>query len=354
MFNDTKIGHSNNQSSMKHSRILILLIPILIFTFFSCEDSTDDETEIGNWVRSTPFKGSRRSGAVVFTINNKAYIGLGYNGDDYFTDFYEYDLALGFWKTKAPFTGVPRERAVAFTIDGKAYIGLGYNRDEDKEELRDFWRYDPEADTWTKLTDFGGSARYNAVAFSINGMGYVGTGNDGSNWNGDFWEYNPDNDSWEEIASYPGQKREEATAFVIDNKAYLCTGRNNGVTDQDFWEFNAESKAWTSRTPDDDEDYYNDFTAAVHRYGAVSFVLNGRGYIATGVNSSSVADNTVWQYDPSTQVWDQMTNFEGASRTQAAAFVLSSRIFLGTGQNSSSRYDDIWEFRPDEEYDQAD
>ncbi|MEJ0030680.1 MAG: hypothetical protein WDO15_10075 [Bacteroidota bacterium] len=82
----------------------------------------------GNWVRTTPFKGSRRSGGIVFTIGNKAYIGLGFNGDDYFADIFEYDLDLGFWKTMTPFPGVPRERAVAFAIDGKAYIGLGYNR----------------------------------------------------------------------------------------------------------------------------------------------------------------------------------------------------------------------------------
>ena len=332
----------------------MLLFSTSVLVCLSCNDSTTDATEIGNWVRSTPFKGSRRSGAVVFTIDNKAYIGLGYNGDAYFTDLYEYDLSLGFWKTKTPFTGVPRERAVAFTIGGKAYIGLGYNRDHDTEELNDFWEYDPAADTWTQLNNFEGSARYNAVAFAINGKGYVGTGNDGSNWNGDFWEYDPAGDSWQEIASYPGQKREEATAFVLDGKAYLCTGRNNGVTDIDFWEFNGETKAWTSRTPDDGETYYADFTAAVHRYGAVSFTLNGKAYVGTGINSSGAADNKIYQYDPSTQEWVAVTDFEGASRSQAVAFVLSSRIFLGTGQSGSSRYDDIWEFRPDEEYDAND
>jgi len=326
-------------------------ISILIFVCLSsCHDSSDDSTSIGNWVRSTPFKGSRRSGAVVFTINNKAYIGLGYNGDDYFTDIYEYDLSLGFWKTKSPFPGIPRERAVAFTIGGKAYIGLGYNRDQPKEELADFWQYDPVADTWTQLHDFGGSARYNAVGFAINDKGYVGTGNDGSNWNGDFWEYNPGDDSWEEIVSYPGQKREEATAFVLNGHAFLCTGRNNGVTDIDFWEFDPTAKSWTSRTPDDGESYYSDFTAAVHRYGAISFTMNGKAYIGTGINSSGSADNKIYVYDPSTQAWDIVTDFEGSSRSQAVAFILSSRVFVGTGQSGSSRFDDIWEFRPDEEY----
>jgi N-acetylneuraminic acid mutarotase len=99
---------------MKHSLTSLILLAVMILFTTSCHNDPTESTEVGNWVRTTPFKGSRRSGAVVFTIGNKAYIGLGFNGDDYFTDFYEYDLDLGFWKTKASFTGVPRERAVAF------------------------------------------------------------------------------------------------------------------------------------------------------------------------------------------------------------------------------------------------
>src|SRR5690606_2682064 len=127
------------------------------------------ESELGNWVRTTPFKGSRRGGSIVFTIGEKAYVGLGYNGDKYFTDFYEFDVNEGFWRNIAPFPGVPRERAVAFSVNGKGYVGLGYNRDEDTEELRDFWEFDPTKDPedrWTQLTNFDGVARYNAVGFS--------------------------------------------------------------------------------------------------------------------------------------------------------------------------------------------
>lgn len=339
---------------MKISWMSFLLCSLLLFVSIGCSDSDTTDDEVGNWVRTTPFKGSRRSGASVFVIGDKAYVTLGYNGDQYFTDVYEYDLSLGFWKTKSSFPGKPRERAVSFSLDGKGYIGTGYNRNESQEELGDFWQYDPEADTWTQLNDFGGTARYNAVAFTIGSKAYVGTGNDGSNYNGDFWEYNPDEDTWTEIVSYPGQKREEATAFVVNNKGYVCTGRNNGTTTIDFWEFDPTANTWTSRTPTDDMDYYSVFTAAVHRYNAVSFTLNGMAYIATGVNASGSADNYVYQYNPVTQEWTSMRAFEGSARSQAVAFVLDSRIFVGTGQSGSSRFDDIWEFRPNETYNEND
>ncbi|MEI9919910.1 MAG: galactose oxidase [Bacteroidota bacterium] len=339
---------------MKHSWTSVILFTMMILVTLSCNNNDTDTTEVGNWIRTTPFKGSRRSGAVSFVIGNKSYIGLGFNGDSYFTDIYEYDLDLGFWKTMTPFPGVTRERAVAFAIGSKAYIGLGYNRDQTTQELADFWEFDPAANTWTQLKDFGGSARYNSVSFVIDESAYVGLGNDGSNYLGDFWQYNPVDDSWTEVTSYKGQKREEASTFVLNGKAYVCGGRNNGITDNDFYVFDPVAKSWTSLIPTTDVDWYASFTTAVHRYGAVTFTMNGMAYLATGINSTGVADNTAWQYSPVTQEWVQVTSFEGSSRTDAVAFLLSGRPFVGTGQSGSSRFDDIWEFRPDEDYDAND
>lgn len=335
---------------------ICVIISLIAALFESCVDPETDSTtdEVGNWVQTSPFKGPRRSSAIIFTIGDKAYAGLGYDGSDYFSDFYEFDPELGFWKNKSPFPGTGRERAIAFSIGDKGYIGLGYNRDLATEELADFWEYNSTTDVWTRLKNFSGGARYNSVAFAINDRGYVGTGNNGSNNTGDFWEYNPFSDEWQEIPSYPGQKREEASVFVLEGKGYLFGGRNNGLFSEDFWEFNPDGKTWTKRVPDVEEDFYDEFSNAVLRYNAVGFALNGMGYIATGVNSGGNIDNTVWEYNPQTQVWDQMTSFEGSGRSLAIAFVVANKIYVGTGQGGSIRFDDIWEFRPDEEYDDAD
>ena len=91
-----------------------------VVAFQSCSDTTDEETEsLGNWTKTTPFKGRPRSGAIAFTIGSKAFVGLGYDGDEYINDFYVYDIAMGYWETKTSFPGVARERAVAFSINGK-------------------------------------------------------------------------------------------------------------------------------------------------------------------------------------------------------------------------------------------
>lgn len=326
---------------------------IFVFSLQSCnEDDTDDE-ELGNWVQSSYFEGQPRSGSVVFTIGNKAYVGLGYDGDDYFNDFYAYDPDRELWDDVAPFPGQVRERAVAFAIDGKGYVGLGYNRDLDVEEMKDFWQYDPLTNTWSQIAEFPGTARYNSVGFAIGALGYVGTGYDGDYYRSDFFSYDPQSNSWVEIANFPGGKREEALAVVHQDKAYFCTGRNNGIYNADIWVFDpAAEKSWSEITPDDEEDYYDEFTAAVRRHDAAAFVMNDKIYIATGNTGS--ASSAVYEFNPLTGFWDTKTSCEGADRYLAIAFSINNRGFLGLGQNSSRRWDDFWEFFPDNEYDDAD
>ncbi len=333
------------------SRFVFLAL-VLITISSSCSNDESDDDTIGNWTDGIPFKGYERSGAILFTIGEVAYVGLGYDGDDYLDDIYAYNHELGYWQEIAAFPGVLRESAVAFSIGDKGYVGLGYNRDADIEELSDFWEYNSTTNTWTRLNDFAGGARYNAISFAINGDGFVGTGYDGGNTLGDFWKYNPVEDSWTEIQSFPGRKREEALAFVVGGRAYVCTGRNNGVYNSDFVRFDPTTLTWTDIEPDDDADYYDAFEAAVRRHSAVSFVLNDRVFITTGISSSGSTDNRVYEYYPATQEWVERTSFEGTGRSQAIGFVSQGHAFVGTGTSGSRRFDDVWEFKPDEEYDE--
>ncbi len=343
---------------MKHIKItgaFLLLASLLIIS--SCTPTEDEDTTYGNWTKKTPFKGVKRSGAFSFTIGTTVFVGLGFDGDDYLSDMYVYDISKGYWETKKTFPGTLRERAVAFSINGKGYVGLGYNRDLDKEELGDFWEYDPATNEWTSIGDFEGTARYNAIGFSIGSKGYVGTGYDGDNTNSDFWEFDPTADAgnqWKEIVSYPGEKIESGLAFVINSKAYIGTGKENGSFSLDFWEFTPGSDTatptWIKRTPDSDASDYDEFKLAMFRFDAVAVTVGTTAYIIGGVSSSGAIDRSVYGFDATNLVWDDLTSFEGSARSLAVGFSLNDRIFIGTGQNGSSRYDDVWEFKPAEEY----
>lgn len=319
---------------------VFILLAVSLVTFSSCNSDDDDDTLLGEWYEKSDFEGVSRSGAVVVTINNKAYMGTGFDGTDWLRDWWEYDPELDQWDEKTAFPGAVRTSAVAFTINGKAYVGTGY---DGKNNLKDFWEYDPVADEWNQIADFEGTARYGALAFAIGDRGFVGTGYDGK-WLKDIWEYKPGKNQWEQKASVGGSKRTNAFVFVINDKAYVGGGTNNNVIEYDFWEFdpveNDSIGDWDEMTAlDDDDQDYN-----VARELSSAFVINGYGYVACGAIGS--INSEVWEYDATTDLWTEKTTFEGSSRESAIGFAIGAKGYISTGRNSSMRYDDLWQFDP--------
>jgi len=84
---------------------------------------------------------------------------------------------------------------------------------------RDWWEYDVENDGWAQLTDFGGTARQDAVAAAYNGKVYVGTG-----WEGgltrDWWEYDIATSTWTQLTDFGGVARRSAVAAAYNGKVY--------------------------------------------------------------------------------------------------------------------------------------
>ncbi len=326
---------------------LILIIAALIT--LSCEDE-DEDGLLGNWIERSDFRGIRRSNTVSFVIDNKAYVGTGYNGqeDEYYQDFYQYDVNIDSWTSIDTFPGTPRTAAVAFSVGGKGYVGLGFDGDD---ELKDFYVFDPnqtKGNQWTRIADFGGTARRNAVAFALDGKGYVGTGDDG-NTNNDFWEYDPTTNNWTEIPAI-GKKKENALAFVIGDFAYVGTGSDNGALETDFWRFDASllpNYPWKPLTDLDEEDDYE-----ITRENATAFVMNGLGYVISGERGT--VTRSVWEYDPVSDTWEEKTSIEASARRDATAFTINERGFITTGRTGSSFFDDLLEFAPFEEEDEDD
>lgn len=328
---------------------LIFVLCIALATMVSCSSSDDDEITDGDWREYSDFDGVPRSDAVTFVVNDEAYIGLGYDGDDRLADFWKYNPDNNYWVRVADFPGDARNGAVAFSIDGKGYVGTGYNGED---ELKDFWEYDPASNTWTQKADFMGSARYGAVAFAVDGKGYIGTGYDG-NYLKDFYAYSPTTDTWEQIISIGGSKRRDASSFVIGDKAYVFSGLDNGAYEDDVWEFDPNSGNWTEKrniSDSDDDDSFDDDYTTIARIDGIGFTINGMGYLATGSTGSMVTN--VWEYDPQLDVWSERTSFEGISRTEAVGFAIGSKGFVTTGRSSTYYFDDIWGFDPDMEYDE--
>jgi N-acetylneuraminic acid mutarotase len=327
-------------------KVLILLI---IVPFFNSCNGDEEEVLIGNWVELSDFDGIPRTDAVGFTIGNKGYIGTGYDGDKRQSDFWEYDATKNSWTQKADFPGVGRADAVGFGTDTKGYIGTGY---DGKNRLKDFYEYDPASNQWTQKADFGGSARRGAVAMVINNKGYVGTG-DSVLYFKDFWEYDPATDAWKKISSIGGSKRYKAGCFVISGKGYVMGGIDNREYLSDIWVYDPATDTWTKKRDiaDTSDETYDDKYITIKGTGKVGFTVNGKGYLATGGQTTGVE---TWEYDPGTDLWKEKSNFEGTIRTDAVGFAIGSRGYLTTGKSSSYYFDDIWAFDPAAEFNEND
>lgn len=327
---------------MTNKNLFLFIIALFPLLTTACSDDDDDDL-IGYWVRVSDFDGLARSEASAFTIGNKGYIVGGFDGKKRLTDLWEYNMDTDFWTQKADFPGAARSSAVGMAIDQKGYVGTGY---DGEKYLNDFYEYNPSSNSWEKKNDFPGTARYLATGFGVASKGYIGAGYDG-NYLKDFYAYTPASDSWTQIISIGGQKRMGATSFVIGDVAYVCCGVNNGSYVSDFWSFDPSSGLWSQLRDianNSDDDYDDDYNIA--RTNGQAFVVEGVAYLTCGEQSGVRSDS--WKYYPSTDLWEQVHDFKGTTRTAAVSFSNGTRGYVATGKSSTYRFDDIWELLPNE------
>ena len=111
--------------------------------------------------------------------------------------------------------------------------------------------------------------------------------------------------------------------------------------------FDPATELWTRKRDidqdTDDDDSYND-EYVILRSNATSFSMNGLGYVACGESSK-----TIWEYNPTTDSWEERTSLEGSARTDAIGFSINQRGFVMLGRTGTTYFDDSWEFKPLEE-----
>jgi N-acetylneuraminic acid mutarotase len=336
----------------RHALALFGFAAFLVTLNTGCEKSSTSSTSVGDWKRTYEYEGVGRTQAIGFTINNKEYVGLGFDGTNRLSDLWMFDESTGSWLRKADFPGTARNSAVAFTANGKGYVTTGIDANNNK--LADTWEYDPATDKWTQKADFPGTARYGAVAFTLNDKGYVCSGYDGS-FLKDLWMFDPTANTWVQKASLAGSKRSGAVAFVSNNKAYVVTGINNGSYLNDFWVYDPSSNAWTELrkiTSVSTESYDDKYGSNITRANAAVFVINDTAYVSNGSRSGVIGTN--WSYDIKNDLWTEKTAFEGSARESAIGFTVNNHGYLVTGGNSSFYFDDLWQFIPDVAVDATD
>lgn len=336
----------------KNWLLVLLAFVFTVTTFSSCKKSDDDTSDKSDeWFEKAAFKGPQTSSAASFLINNIAYVstGLASNaGGKPFRvqDTYAYDVASNTWAEKTPFIGVARNGAIGFSIGNVGYVGGG---NDGTNNLKDFYKFDPAADggkgAWSPIAPLP-IALSNAVAFTLNGAAYVGTGetviNGGTTNTNEFYKYDPSANTWQAINDAPfSAKRKAAFSFVLNNVAYVGGGISNGSYPKDFYKF--DGSKWTKLNDLNRSD--NSYTYDLTRSNASAFAINGTPFVVGGYKNAVI--NSVWKYNVGGDYWTNDNGaFAGSARQDAVGFAVGNNGYITTGLNGSTRFDDTWMFTP--------
>jgi N-acetylneuraminic acid mutarotase len=345
--------------SLRAGRFMALALLLTGLGLGSCKKD-DTTTVYGNWTRSSTFSGAIRSEAVSFVINNVAYAGTGRNSINIFNDFYAFDPSKGGWSqvTPMPTAAGLRYGAIAFSANNKGYVGGGNNGSG--TYLSDVWQFDPSQNTtttvgtttttttgrWTQVASLP-ITLFGAVAGSINNVGYVGCGFDGSNNRNDFYQYNATANTWTQLAApFPGDKRTGAFSFVAGNQLYVAGGSNNSANVTDVFSYDPSASKWNTKrylrnVSNSTESY--DYSAVARAQG-VGFTVGDKGYVVVGGSTLL----SCYEYSTTDDSWTLKNPFTGSARNSAVGFGIGNYGYVGLGTNGSNRLDDFYRFAPND------
>jgi hypothetical protein len=305
---------------------------VLVFGVFACSHAISQDT----WIQRDSVGGPPKSAAASFALNHRGYCVGGIDQFDFKRKCYKYNITTDNWSNVASLgndlgSGLERASAVAFATYSKGYVGLGQGS---SAYFGDFWSYDPVADVWTQVADFGGTARTQAVAFCIDEIGYVGTGLDATGYKKDFYKYDPVANTWTPVSDFGGTARRQAVGFSAGAQGYVGTG-DDGTFTKDFWQYLPLSDTWIQKA---------DFGGTA-RYGASGFGIFPKVFIGTGYDNTLNYTNDFWEYNYWNDTWTQRANLPGLPRANCIAFALDGYGFMGAGYDGTYK-DDFWYYTP--------
>lgn len=236
------------------------------------------------WIRKDDFPGERRSYAIGDFYNGKQYIGFGANfasttNNIYLNDLWSYDPVNDTWEALAECPCAGRQHPSFNALNGKIYIGLGNDVTGDRD---DFWAYDIETNSWSQMANFIGGKRHHPYHFTLGDYVYVGLGHNHVEHHvkKDWFRYDPQNDTWIQLNDLPAEGRVAGTQLYHDGYGYALSGQGedlmNGfhhpMEEGEFWRYDPLADNWEELTPHPGES----------RYAPASFIIDDYVYIVSG------------------------------------------------------------------------
>ena len=253
--------------------------------------------ETDQWISlgTTPLPA--RVNATACVHENKAYIGLGFNGkysqdSSYLCDWWEYEPTTSSWKQLADYPNHYTDAATSFVGNGELYVGYGFCWNY----RRDMFRYDIASNTWDSIdvnVSFHGypTRSFGGTGCTCQGRHFMGTGyyKHSLNW----WAELVDGTHWEARAAVPGQARTLAASTASKDYIYLSGGMHYGGTNttgevlRDIRRYDPQADRWQLVTQ-----------MPQGLINHISFTLGKRVFVGLGETEDWKATNKLYYFEP--------------------------------------------------------
>lgn len=246
------------------------------------------------WERKESFNAVIRGRSASFVLGSKIFTTCGERviSGQLVNDAWEYNVSENRWWQAEGFPGMPRRYPVGFAIGNYAFVGTGQGFEQEIIYFNDFYSYDSESRMWKPIsTDPNLDARYSAVAFELNGKGYLVGGIQGpSQLLNNVWQFTltaEDDGQWQKINNFPFSFY---GGISISNHARAFVGfGDNAETHKSLWEYREGNDEWVKFA-----DLPEELTKKI--YSGV--IVRDNIYIVDG-------DNVLWTLSLSDKTWKQ-------------------------------------------------
>lgn len=256
---------------------------------------------------------------------------------------WKYTPSSNSWKKISRFPGVPRIEPVRFSIGSRLYMGMGaiLVNGNYRQYQRDFWEYDPAADSWRKLCDFPRGDCLVMGAFESEGKGYLIFTDDTQYPETILFSYDPAEDLWKKKTDFPGVRLSRTLFLTVRHRLFLLArsypyGEDN-LFPRVLWEYELDTNTWFRKT---------DFPG-VGKWSPVGFVVDDRLYAGYGevVGSDEMWRllDELWEYNIDKDIWEIRSSFTAKPYLVSLSFSVGGTGYMGSAEMG------LWKYTPEKD-----
>ena len=255
-------------------------------------------------------------------------------------------------------TGVAYPAGALVWVDDTPYLALVCGHTGSDFTTDNQW-YDVVADTWIVQSSFAGAARYDAggcaALFAGDPNFWVFSGSEADAWSftvySDYYRYDPQADAWTRVGTMPRDAIGEGVrAASLGDTIYIVGGHDSDgmsydSTKRSLYRYVPSDDSWTKLSPLPAPDGLAD-----QAWIACGDKIYSFGGVAIDAAYNYYFVNDAYEYDPATDSWRTITPLPGSARSGVAAAVLGGKVWLigGTGGDpfNPTDYPDVYIYDP--------